>query len=191
MLPFFFFKVQPLQLLLYYVVASFAQIQLESARTSDSQALLNVARTLLNIFSSCQLVLVKNTYRRGLSDLAEILAQEATGPVLILDTLFYLRAQVDIEFVGEGRDESARVTYSVRHARYQSQQRVFLSFPEPNENGQLILPEPVFYVNPDGGYSRSQGRVDANADIIVYLVDLWLKWSNSKYEQVKLVQFFC
>ena len=187
----FLFNVHPLQLLVPYLVASFAQIQLQPARTSDSGVLLNIGRTVLNIFSSCQLVLVKNTYRPGLSDLGEILAQEATGPVLILDTLFYLKPQVDIQFIREGKDLSIQVTYNVRHAKQQTQQRVFLSFPQPDQvSRQLILPEPVFYRKPDGGFGVSKG-VDGEEDILVSLLDLRLNWAKNKYRQVRLVDFFC
>ena len=80
-----------------------------------------------------------------LLDLGEILAQEATGPILVLGTLFYLRAQVDIEFIREGKDLSKQVKYNLRHAKNLAHERVFMSFPHPAEDSrQFILPDPIF-----------------------------------------------
>ena len=190
MLP-LFFKAQSFQLLLYLVTSSAQLLFHQPPGASNSGTLLNMARTVLNTFSSCQLALVKNSYKVRLPDLGEMIAQEATGPVLILDTLFYLKPQVKIEFLDKGGTLSILRTYNVRHTKYQSQQRVYLSFPRPDEAGELIPPEPVFYGTPDGGYGMSKGVVDAKEDIVVNLVDMRLEWSKNKYEHVRLIHFFC
>ena len=54
-----------------------------------------------------------------LPDLGERIAKEATGPVVILDTLFSLKPQVKLEFLDKGGKLSIVHTADIQCAAYQ------------------------------------------------------------------------
>ena len=137
-----------LLLLLPFLFTYSASAQLTLHAPANSESPTNLARTILNIFSSCQLVIVKNIYSKGLPRVGEAIAHESSEQVIILDTLLYLKPQIQIEYIHHhDKTQIIKFTYNVTHFKYQrTKKRIFFCFLHPDQElSEALLTQPVFY----------------------------------------------